>query len=94
MIIYGLKNCDACRKALRANPGATLRDLRDAPLSAAERARFVAALGDKLINTRSATWRKLTEAERAASPESLIAAHPALIKRPVFETGGALGHTA
>lgn len=94
MIIYGLKNCDACRKALRANPGATLRDLRDAPLSAAERARFVAALGDKLINTRSATWRKLTEAERAASAESLIAAHPALIKRPVFETGGALGHTA
>ena len=86
MIIYGLKNCDACRKALRANPGATLRDLRDAPLSAAERARFVAALGDKLINTRSATWRKLTEAE--------IAAHPALIKRPVFETGGALGHNA
>ena len=94
MIIYGLKNCDACRKALRANPGATLRDLRDAPLSAAERARFVAALGDKLINTRSATWRKLTEAERAASAESLIAAHPALIKRPVFETGGALGHIA
>jgi len=88
MIIYGLKNCDKCRKALRANPGASLRDIRDEPLSADERARFLAVFGDKLINQRSTTWRGLTAVERAQTPDTLLAAHPALMKRPVIEIDG------
>ena len=88
MIIYGLKNCDACRKALRANPGATLRDIRKEPLSATDRTRFLAVFGDKLINQRSTTWRGLSEAERAQTPDALLAAHPALMKRPVIEIDG------
>ena len=88
MIIYGLKNCDACRKALRANPGATLRDIRDEPLSAVERARFIAARGAGLINQRSATWRGLSADARAASSDALIAAYSTLIKRPVIEIDG------
>ena len=88
MIIYGLKNCDACRKALRANPGATLRDIRDHPLSADERARIIAARGPGVINQRSTTWRGLSEAERAQTPDALLAAHPALMKRPVIEIDG------
>jgi arsenate reductase len=43
--------------------------------------------------TRSTTWRGLSVAERELpAPDALLAAHPALMKRPVVETldGGAL----
>lgn len=94
MILYGLKNCDTCRKALKALAAAghevTFRDVRDTPLSQAEIADFQSAFGDRLINRASTTWRGLSEAERASSPEALLAAHPALMKRPVIERDGHL----
>ena len=47
-----------------------------------------------LLNTRGLMWRKLTDDERADVDEAkalaLMARHPALIKRPVLDTGKAL----
>lgn len=86
MRIYGLKACDTCRKAAKALPGAAFVDVRDAPLGAERIARFFDTFGAALVNTRSTTWRGLSEAERAKAPEDLLAAHPALMKRPVIET--------
>ncbi len=88
--LYGIKTCDTCRKALKALPEAAFRDIRAEPLSAAERAEFIGAFGDALINRSSTTWRGLSEAERAQSPEALLAAHPTLMKRPVIRAGDAL----
>jgi arsenate reductase len=89
--VYGLRNCDTCRKTIRsledAGREAVLLDIRETPLDDATRARFLEAFGDRLVNTRSTTWRGLSEAERAEPPLDLLAAHPALMKRPVIEEG-------
>lgn len=90
MILYGLKACDTCRKALKAltenGKTAELVDIRATPLSDAQIARFLAEFGTaRLINTRSTTWRGLSEEARATDPEALLAAHPALMKRPLIE---------
>lgn len=88
--IYGLKTCDTCRKALKALPEASFRDIRAQPLSDAERAEFITRFGDALVNRASTTWRGLSQHERAAEPDALLAAHPALMKRPVIRTDDAL----
>ena len=94
MVIYGLKNCDTCRKALKelnaAGKTAVLHDVRAEPLAEADLARFLAQFGEALVNRRSTTWRGLSEAERADAPEALLSAHPALMKRPVIEAEGQL----
>ena len=88
MILYGLKNCDTCRKAVKALAAkydVHLWDVRaDGP---PDFARFYAAFGDKILNTRSTTWRGLTEDERARPMMELLAEHPALMKRPVIVVG-------
>lgn len=86
MRIYGLKNCDTCRKAAKALPGAELVDIRAQPMREEIRARAYESFGDALLNTRSTTWRGLSEAERAGAPLELLAAHPALMKRPLIVT--------
>lgn len=90
MKIYGLKNCDTCRKALKALPDSILVDIRadGMPEGLLESAR--AQFGDKLVNTRSTTWRGLSEEERAGAPLDLLRAHPALMKRPLIERDGEL----
>lgn len=90
MILYGLKTCDTCRKALKALPKAQFCDVRaegvpDDVLAAAH-ARFGAAL----VNTRSTTWRGLDAAERAQPPLDLIRRHPTLMKRPLIIDGEAM----
>jgi len=68
-----------------------LRDIRAEPLSRAELVAFLAAFGEALVNRRSTTWRSLPEAGRARAPAELLAAHPALMRRPVIRTAdGAL----
>jgi len=85
--IFGLASCDTCRKARKALPGARFRDIRAEPLTDAERAAFLEKFGDRLINRASTTWRSLTEDVRGQSAQSLLAAHPALMKRPVILSG-------
>ncbi|PVH29340.1 arsenate reductase family protein [Pararhodobacter oceanensis] len=88
MEIWGLRNCDTCRKALKALPGAVLRDVRQEPLNAAEIGGLLAAFPEKALNKASATWRGLSEEERARAPGDLLVAYPALMKRPVIHAGG------
>jgi arsenate reductase-like glutaredoxin family protein len=87
MKLYGIKTCDTCRKALKALPNARFVDIRATPLDRAELARFLDAFGADLVNTRSTTWRGMTEAERAADPLDQLTAHPTLMKRPVIDNG-------
>ncbi|SDW26830.1 arsenate reductase family protein [Litoreibacter albidus] len=87
MKLYGIKACDTCRKALKALPDAAFVDVRATPLERAELARFLDAFGSDLVNTRSTTWRGMSEAERAADPLDQLLAHPTLMKRPVIDNG-------
>ena len=90
MILYGLKTCDSCRAALKALPGAEFRDVRaqGVPRDVLEAAQ--ARFGAALLNTRSTTWRGLSEAERTAPPLDLIRANPTLMKRPLIVDGDAM----
>jgi arsenate reductase len=90
MIIYGLKTCDTCRKAAKALPQAQLVDVRAVPLENDLLNRALDKFGDALVNTRSTTWRGLDASERAAPPRDLLRSHPALMKRPLIDAGGAL----
>jgi arsenate reductase len=94
--LYGIKNCDTCRKARKWLDGAGIEhryhDFRVDGLEPETVAGWIAELGgDVLINRRGTTWRNLpeTERERATGDGAavLIAANPTLIKRPVFDLG-------
>lgn len=87
MRIYGLKNCDTCRKALKSLPDAELVDIRATPVPAALLARAHARFGAELVNRRSTTWRNLGQSERDRPELELLADHPSLMKRPLIETG-------
>ncbi|NIY80171.1 arsenate reductase [Celeribacter sp. HF31] len=88
-VIYGIKTCDTCRKAVKAL-GVELTDIRTESLSKEQLERFYAQFGEALVNTRSTTWRGLSEEERARPPLDLLADHPTLMKRPVIEKDGEL----
>lgn len=87
LTILGLKTCDTCRKAIKALPQATFRDIRTDPLSAEERAALLQQFGDALINRASTTWRGLSDTEKTQCSGALLAAHPTLMKRPVIRKG-------
>ena len=61
MILYGIKTCDTCRKALKALAAAghkvRFHDVRAVPLGPDDRSRLIEALGDAIVNRASATWR-------------------------------------
>lgn len=91
LTLYGLKTCDTCRNAVKALEASgkqvVFRDVRSDPLSPEILGRFLDAFGEKLVNTRSTTWRNFSEQERQASPARLLADHPTLMKRPVIDDG-------
>lgn len=91
MRFFGLKTCDTCRKALKSLDGrdVTVIDVRGDGVSDADRTAMIAAFGPAVLNTRSTTWRGLSEDERAKDPAVLLAEHPTLMKRPVIEIDGA-----
>ncbi|MEP4197530.1 MAG: ArsC/Spx/MgsR family protein [Aliishimia sp.] len=90
MRIYGLKNCDTCRKAAKAIAGAELIDIRANPMEPDLLAKALETFGAALVNTRSTTWRGLSEEERANDPRDLLRAHSALMKRPLIDADGVL----
>lgn len=92
LTLYGLKNCDTCKKALKAlaasGQTAEFVDIRaEADLQTKVPLWLAAAGPEKLLNTRSTTWRGLSEADRASDPQALLIANATLIKRPVIEAG-------
>lgn len=88
--VFGLKNCDTCKKAMKALPEAQLRDVRVDGVPEAVMSQAFETFGDKLLNTRSTTWRGLDEAARLEPPLILISQHPALMKRPLIKAGDTL----
>jgi len=103
LTVYHLKTCDTCRKAIKALQAAghdlSLIDVRADGVPAAELTRIEKAVGwEKLLNTRSTTWRGLADSDKAdmdaAKAIALMGEHPTLIKRPVIDRnnseGGAL----
>ena len=92
MRVYCLKTCDTCRKAIKALDAAgiayELRDVRADGIAVTDIAVILATHGEAAINRASTTWRGLSEAEKALSPEALLAAHPTLLKRPAIEAAG------
>lgn len=97
--LYGLKNCDTCRKALKDLTAAGMAhafvDMRSDGVTRELIAAWVGEIGwEFLLNRRGTTWRRLSDAEKADIDEAgaidLMAVHRALIKRPVVEHGGAV----
>jgi len=95
LTLYGLKNCDTCKKALKALESAgkpvEFVDIRAGADLAEKVPAWLEAAGPvALINTRSATWRGLSPGEKdrtETDPAGLLVDHPTLIKRPVIEAG-------
>lgn len=96
LTIYHLKACDTCRKAIKALGAAghelELIDVRADGVAPSTLARLEKSVGwQALLNTRSTTWRRLSEAQKTDIDKdkalALLAAHPTLIKRPVIDTG-------
>lgn len=87
MQLYGLKTCDTCRKALKALPGAEFIDVRGQGVPAEVLSCAFDTFGDGLLNTRSTTWRGLSAEAREQPVLDLLAAHPALMKRPLIVSG-------
>lgn len=97
--VYGLRNCDTCKEALRwlyaRDEEHRFHDVRADGLDARTVGTWVRAVGwEKLLNTRGTTWRGLPDADKEGVDEkkaiTLMVAHPALVKRPVFDHGEGL----
>jgi len=103
-VLYGIKNCDTVKKAVR---WLEQRDIAfefidfkcHAPTEAQLQAWLEQVPQERLINRRSTTWKQLRDEDRLAVDSgqdlSIIAAQPALIKRPLLELGStvAVGFT-
>lgn len=91
-VVYGIKQCDTVRKALKwlANENIDYRfhDLREDGLEQEQVETWLTVLGmDKVLNKRSTSWRQLSEEQQAVSSvpaaAKLICEHPTLVKRPL-----------
>ncbi len=96
LTLYVIKNCDTCRKALKALDGKGIpyqvHDLREDGLSAPLLEHILHRVPlVEVLNKRSTTWRNLPEEEKqdvdANKARELILAHPTLLKRPLLEIG-------
>ncbi len=87
MILYGLKNCDTCRKALKVLHDVAFVDVRSDGVPSEVLEQAYAQFESKLLNTRSTTWRQLDAAEREKAPLALLSEHPTLMKRPLIVDG-------
>lgn len=94
LTIYGIPSCDTCRKARKwlteNDKEHTFHDLRQDGLDIQMLERWSQTLDwQKLLNTRSLTWRKIPEVDRAGITKdramALMIEQPTLVKRPVLE---------
>ena len=92
MKLYGLKNCDSCKKALKAlkSSGQSVEfiDLRVTPVAVEQLQKWLDEHGDAvLVNRKSTSWRGLDDQARQQPVLVLLMTNPTLIKRPVIESG-------
>ena len=92
--VFGINSCDTCRKAKKFLQQKGIEhefhDVREQGLSIQMLERWADRAGwELLLNKRSATWRKVPEADRdrvnREKALALILEHPTLLKRPVIE---------
>jgi arsenate reductase len=97
--VFGIKNCDTMKKAFAwlSENGIAYEfiDYKKAGVAEAGLPDWNARAGwEVLLNKRGLMWKKLDEEERSAVDEAkalkLMAQYPALIKRPVLDTGSKL----
>jgi Spx/MgsR family transcriptional regulator len=95
-ILYGLANCDTCRKARKwldrfgvAHAFVDYRDDKPAPETLVEWARQAGGF-DALVNKSSTTWRQLPDHRKQPGSDAewklLLREHPQLVRRPVVAT--------
>ena len=87
--IYGIKNCDTVKKALKFLSSQSLPhefiDFRENLISEDLYKTMEQGVGlELLINKRSATYRSLTDNEKQNIDYELVSKYPTLIKRPVL----------
>ena len=95
--IYGIKNCDTMQKAFKWLDGKKLKyefhNYKESGIDKATLELWLKHLPtDKLANTKSTTYRALTDKEKASISDkakaiSLMIKNPSLIKRPVWDLG-------
>lgn len=94
--LYGLANCDTCRKARKwldrfgvAHAFVDYRDDKPAPETLVEWARQAGGF-DALVNKSSTTWRQLPDHRKQSGSDAewklLLREHPQLVRRPVVVT--------
>lgn len=94
--LYGLSNCDTCKKARNwlgrfgvAHAFVDYRDVRQSPATLVEWARQAGGW-DALVNKSSTTWRNLPPNRRTPGSDAewnlLLKEYPQLIRRPVVAT--------
>lgn len=90
--LYGIKNCDTVRKALKALEDAKkpveFVDVRKDGLDEGTVSSWLQEVdAETLINKRGTSWRNLSDAEKQAAeadPAAAIVKAPTLFKRPVI----------
>lgn len=94
--MYGIRNCDACRKAMKWLQDNDIEygyfDIRESGLDVKLLSKWLKNVGpDKLLNRRSATWRKIPQSERDQLNEEtardMVLRYPTVMKRPVLDLG-------
>lgn len=95
--IYGIKNCDTMKKAMKwmevNDIEFTFHDYRKDGIDAKMVEGFISNIGLELvINKRGTTWRMLPDEIKNDPDENklvkLLVENEAIIKRPIFDLGG------
>lgn len=94
MKLFGIKNCDTVKKAMRwldqHQVSYQFHDFRKEGLDQPTIEQWLNAVSwEQLLNKRGTTWRKLEDPRKneldQQSAVELMILHPTLIKRPVIE---------
>lgn len=98
MTLYGIPNCTTVKKARAWLAGNALEvafhDFKKQGVDPRWLRDVVKQTGwQALLNTRGTTWRKLSDAEKAAAGDetgaiALMVSQPSVIKRPLLERDG------
>ena len=96
--LYGIPNCDTMRKSMKwleeKGVDFEFHDYRKDGLKKSKVEEWAKQAGfEDLMNKKSATWRQLSDAEKAAAGKKsaavkLMTEKPTLIKRPLIEKDG------